>query len=131
MKTILATGLYLLLGFVFCFSMDSQRPVIIPPTPEELAHNQTEVMSQELSLTSEQKAKVGEINLKYAKQFAAIKTPDPTKLHNDRMAELGKIFTAEQSQKWQDRRTYLLNLVKSLPLDPATSSEGDIPSDWQ
>ncbi len=112
MKTILAMGLYLLLGFVFCFSMDSQKLMVLSPTAEELANNQTELMHQVLSLTSEQKEKVGEINLKYAKQLAETKTPDLTKSYSDKMVELGEVFTVEQSKKWMERRKYLLSLAK-------------------
>jgi len=81
---------------------------------EEMAKKQTERMEQKLSLTSEQKAKVEAINLKYAKQQQAefqkkeaerkAKIAEMEKIRNEKNTELKAVLTADQYNKYQEQR---------------------------
>ncbi len=74
-------------------------------TPEERAKRHTERMTQELGLTAEQSAKVGDINLRYVDVLADLKASGQDKevmkeqgkaLRDKRDEELKLVLTAEQ-----------------------------------
>lgn len=83
-------------------------------TPQERAQMQTGRMTKELSLTTEQAAKVEAINLKYANEFEA-KRADQKKereavraegksIRDAHDAELKAVLTPEQYTQWQAKK---------------------------
>ncbi|MBL8000366.1 MAG: hypothetical protein JNL05_00270 [Flavobacteriales bacterium] len=82
-------------------------------TPEERAKRHTERMTQELGLTAEQSAKVGDINLRYVDVLADLKASGQDKevmkeqgkaLRDKRDEELKLVLTAEQYSKMMTLR---------------------------
>lgn len=69
-------------------------------TPEEKAAHHTQRMTKELGLSQEQSAKVGDINLRYAQEAAAVKN-----------GSLDKEARKEQAIGLKDRRDEELKLV--------------------
>ena len=103
MKTSFFTVVTLL---IFQFSMAQESL-----TAKEMADYQNELMAKELNLTEEQKKSVEQINLKYAiKQKALIdkegsmfgKMGDMKKIKKNKNAELEKVLTEEQLEKYED-----------------------------
>ncbi len=129
MKTMFVKGLYLLVCWMFSFSLTAQTPVVIKPTPEELADNQTEVMTADLSLNGKQKQKVKEINLDYAKKmenFISEKT-GWVEAFEAKISGLKAVLTNEQFQKWQLKRASWAGKIKEhLDIIHSTVSETDI-----
>ncbi len=108
----------LLMGVTVSVSAQSQVPAQQKTiTPEQIAQKETERMTQNLSLTSDQQAKVQAINLKYAQQRSKVMaahprtgTPlteqeraqlkaDAQKSIASQQAELQSVLTADQYQK--------------------------------
>ena len=70
--------------------------------PEKRAKHQTEWMKTELSLTDEQAAKVGDINVKYAKKKKEMREQmrkQMKTLHEEEKKELSEVLTKEQNDK--------------------------------
>ncbi len=81
-------------------------------TPEERAKQQTDMMTEKLSLSEKQAVKVGEINLKYAQKMAdarkEVQDDDwtamretMTKMREEQNGELKGVMTAAQFENWQ------------------------------
>lgn len=83
-------------------------------TPQERAQLQTGRMTKELSLTTEQAAKVEAINLKYANEFEAkradqkkereAKRAEGKAIRDAHDAELKAVLTPEQYTQWQAKK---------------------------
>ncbi|MCL1943640.1 MAG: DUF4890 domain-containing protein [Candidatus Azobacteroides sp.] len=83
-------------------------------SPEDMAKKQTEQMTESLSLTDEQKAKVEAINLKYAqKQQQAFQSDkverqarmeEMKKNHDDKDLELKSVLTSDQYTAYQQKQ---------------------------
>ena len=80
-------------------------------SPEQRAQRQTQLMTDSLALSEAQTAKVGEVNLKYAKKMQEIRKSadgDYTamremmqSMRKEQQTELNKYLTAEQAAKWE------------------------------
>ncbi len=119
MKTRIQLLLFaLLMGVTVSVSAQSQVPAQQKTfTPEQIAQKETERMTQNLSLTSDQQTKVQAINLKYAKQRSEVMAahprtgapltgPERAQLKADaqksiaaQQAELKTVLTADQYKK--------------------------------
>lgn len=78
---------------------------------QEMADYQTETMIEELSLSEEQQEKITVLNLKYSKKQAALmnkegsmfsKMGDMKQIARDKKAELEKVLTSSQMEKFED-----------------------------
>jgi len=106
-KLLLVSSLIWMMVFT-AFGQDTQGG---RPTPEDMAKRQTEMIVKATGINAATTAKVEVINLKYAKENAALreKFPDrdarsePRKVLNEkRDAELKTVLTAEQFTKVQE-----------------------------
>lgn len=95
------------------FLMAQGKPGKEQKTPEERAKHHTERMTQELGLSAEQSAKVGDINLRYADVLADMKASgqDQTAMKEQAKAmrdrrdeELKQVLTPEQYGKMMELR---------------------------
>ncbi len=78
--------------------------------PEQMAKRQTEVMNTQLQLTQEQMPKIEQMNLETSKKMVDLRAqyqgnrdemrPKMMEIMNARDAELKKILTPEQYDKW-------------------------------
>lgn len=83
-------------------------------TPGERAEKLTARMAENLDLTEEQQAKVGEINLKYANETASLREEtreqreetraSMKEIRQQQEAELKQVLTEEQRLKYEARR---------------------------
>lgn len=83
-------------------------------TAEERASKQTEMMTKNLALTSEQEVKIKEINLRYAKQAEEKMASAQNDRESNREAiknqmkakddELKQVLTGDQYNKWKSER---------------------------
>jgi hypothetical protein len=83
-------------------------------TPSERADKLTAKMAENLDLTNEQQAKVGEINLKYANEAASLREETREQREETRAsmkdirerqeAELKQVLTEDQQLKYEARR---------------------------
>lgn len=90
------------------------RPKRERATPEERAKRQTEMLAKALELTEDQKAKVLEINLKYAqptKEGEKKENADREKLreefkkqYEERTAAIKAVLTADQIKKFDEHQ---------------------------
>lgn len=103
-------------------------------TPEERAKRHTERMTQELGLTAEQSAKVGDINLRYVDVLADLKASGQDKevmkeqgkaLRDKRDEELKLVLTAEQYAKMMTLREQKRKEAKAKR---AASSSQEVPT---
>ena len=101
----------ILLGFLFAAGLQITASAQDAPgpqmrTPEERAQRQTEMLSQKLSLTEEQRNKIYEVNMKTAKQMQKFREAhDTANVRMIRTASDGayqKILTAEQYQQYEE-----------------------------
>jgi periplasmic protein CpxP/Spy len=110
MKKIITLGLALTISF----AMHAQRGQGHQRNPGDAAKAQTEKMKTELNLTDEQYASVRSINFEFAKKASTLRADSSIsrdQRHNqlktirqEKNAELNKILTKEQQQKWADAR---------------------------
>jgi periplasmic protein CpxP/Spy len=108
MKRLIKATLLMLAVATSAFAQDEH--VSMPQrTPEERATNQTKRMKERLGLTPEQKGRVYEINLFYARQNDKTKNmqPGPEKreekqaIGRDKETDMKAVLTGEQYQKYQ------------------------------
>lgn len=104
--------LYLLLiALLSCALVQAQAPEELKnTTPEQRAKVQTDLMKTKLQLNEEQTAKVGAINLKYAKQMEPVvksgggklaKYRQAKKINEQKEAELKQVLTTEQFETYE------------------------------
>ncbi|MCL2650385.1 MAG: DUF4890 domain-containing protein [Candidatus Azobacteroides sp.] len=115
MKALVKRSMVLVLVSLFTLTISAQRPDRgTKMTPEERASKQTEMMTKQLNLTTDQQAKIQEINLKYSQQMADqmqqaqdenTKSRDGMKAQMEaKNAEIKQVLTPEQIQLWQEKR---------------------------
>jgi len=91
------------------FQVNAQQPGGGGRTPEERATMLTEMMKEQLSLTSAQEPKVKAINLKYANKMQDVRKMTDTaaqrklteSLNKQKDGELKTVFTADQFKNYQ------------------------------
>jgi hypothetical protein len=82
-----------------------------PPSPEEMAKQETEAMKAGLNLTADQLSKVEVINLKYAQKMGEMFNQGPsgdfaemekkmTEMEKQKRVEFEKVLTADQLKKY-------------------------------
>src|SRR5882724_2459033 len=108
MKKLIFSSLLILLG-IGSFAQNRQGGAA--KTPEQRAESITSWMEKKLTLTSDQKTKIYDVNLKYAKLNQEAKVSDSTNrrsLHQElvanekeREADFKTILTADQFQAFQ------------------------------
>ena len=90
-------------------------------TPEERADFQTSRMKTLLNLSDEQTAKVGEINLKYAKENQDVFDSDVTReekknkmreIYEQRQNELKTVLSKEQYEKYQSEKKEMKDRIR-------------------
>ena len=106
-NVLLFTALFLFMGF----NADAQRRGG-PPNAEEMANKQTEHMTEELSLSTDQVAKVEAINLDYAKRIQAAREENAgnrsamkeimTAIENEKAAEMKTVLTEDQYKSFEE-----------------------------
>ncbi|MDR3653568.1 MAG: hypothetical protein P4L34_11455 [Paludibacter sp.] len=79
--------------------------VVIQRTPEQEAAKQTEMLQQELNLTSQQSNQLYEINLRYARerQISNKRSEALVRMKN-KNAEIQRVLTPEQNMRLQSKR---------------------------
>ena len=108
MSNLIKATLIMLAVSTTAFAQD-QQVSMQQRTPEERATNQTQRMTKRLGLTPEQKGRVYEINLFYARDNDHAKTmqPGPDKraekqaIGRDKDADMKAALTGDQYQKYQ------------------------------
>jgi len=102
-------------SMVFAFILPGSLHAQKSTTPEDMAKTETDKMKEKLNLTDEQTIKVGDINLKYARQMNDIRQQNSQASTSERQAnrekikglrekksgELKTVLTPEQFEQYQ------------------------------
>ena len=112
--------------FIFALSFTATAQPGPPPSPEEMAERQTKHLTEKLELDENQKAKVHEINLTFAKKVQAMR--EEGKGHRETMQEkresLHKERDAEMNEVLSDEQYKTLEKIKSDRPGPRHGKRG-------
>lgn len=119
MKALVKTGIFFVLVSLFTLNISAQKPGRGKQmNPEEKATKQTEWMTKELNLNSDQQAKIKQIHLKHAEQMKKQRdaVQESAKKDKEQMreqmkaqreahnAEIKSVLTTEQYQTWEAKK---------------------------
>jgi periplasmic protein CpxP/Spy len=105
------------------FAQDQRQQM----TPEQRAERQTTMMQKNMNLTTDQTAKVKDINAKYASKNADLmqaggdQSQARQKMMMDKEAEMKGVLTADQFAQYQKMEQAMMQRMKGR-MQPATSA---------
>lgn len=110
--TLMKKAVMLSLSVLFALTLTLKgQPGGGPPSPEEMAKRENELMKSELNMTADQLPKVEAINLKYAKKMGELFQQGPPSdfeemrkkmgaIQQEKRTELAKVLNADQLKKY-------------------------------